>query len=307
MSGRRNMGAIVLVMGLGLGLIQGVAVAAEGTTVAPVASQKLTGTISAIKSGLVVVQTSAGKIRLQAKAGLSDVKIGDEITIWVNENNFVMAVQKKGAAAPMHRLVSGKLTWASDSKNDIKLWTPDGEKTFAVERGRSKLNMLKEGAQITVELNEAGKVVDIHSVTMTINVDPGTGPVGSRIKLIGTVTKIQSNIVTVKTPTGQLSLNQKRGLGDAKVGDEVTVFVNENNVVMSVQKQGAAAPVHRLVSGALVSVSDNQGTVKISTSDGEKAFPVVGNRSKLSMIKAGTVVTVELDENGKAVDVRKAS
>ena len=306
MNGRRNVQAIVLTLGLGLGLMQSAAVTAEGTPMAPVASQKLTGTVSAIKSGLVVVHMLAGKLRLQAKAGLSDVKIGDEITVWVNEDKFVMAVQKKGAPAPVHRLVSGKLTWASDNKNDIKLWTPDGEKTFAVERGRSKLNTLKEGAQITIELNESGKVIDVHSVSMSISVDPGTGPAGSRIKMTGVVSKIQSDVVTVKTPTAQLNLSQKRGLGDVKVGDEVTVWVNENNVVMSVQKQGASEPVHRLVSGTLISISDNQGDIKVSTPDGEKAFAVVRNRSKLSMMKAGTAVTIELDETGKVIDMRKA-
>lgn len=306
MNGRKAVQAMVLTLGLGFGVMQGFVLAAEGVAVTPVAAQKLTGVVSAIKAGLVVVQTQAGKIRLQAKAGLGDVKVGDEVTMWVNENNFVMAVQAKGAPAPVHRLVSGKLAWASDNKNDIKLWTPDGEKTYAVERGRSKLNTLKEGAQVTVELNESGKVIDVHSVNMTITIDPGTGPAGSRIKLTGVVTKIQSNIVTVKTPTGQLSLSQKRGLGDVKIGDAVTVSVNENNVVMSVQKEGGSAPLHRLVSGVLASISSDQGEIKISTVDGEQAFAVVRNRSKLSMMKAGAAVTIELDEDGKAVDVRKA-
>lgn len=299
--------AFALAVGLSLGVAPPVVLSETGTAGMPAAAQTLTGTVSAIKSGLVVVQTSAGKIRLQAKNGLSDAKVGDAVTMWVNENNFVMAVQKKGAPAPVHRLVAGKLAWSSDDKNEVKLWTPDGEKSFPVERGRSKIFNLKEGTPITVELNEQGKVVDVHSITMTIQVEPGKGPNGSNIKMTGVVTKMQSGIVTVKTPTTDLHLNQKRGLGDVKVGDEVTVWVNESNVVMSVQKQGASAPVHRLVAGTVVSVSDNAGEVTVQTPEGEKTYAVASNRSKLAMLKSGTGVTIELDEAGKVVDLRKTS
>lgn len=305
---RSNMvAAIALTVGLSVGFMPHGVPAEVGTAGMPAASQQLTGTVSAIKSGLVVVQTAAGKIRLQAKSGLSDAKVGDVVTMWVNENNFVMAVQKKGAPAPVHRLVAGKLVWSSDDKNEVKLWTPDGEKSFPVERGRSKIVNLPAGAPITVELNEQGKIIDIHSIKMSIQVEPGKGPNGSNIKMTGVVTKMQSGIVTVKTATTDLRLNQKRGLADVKVGDEVTVWVNESNVVMSVQKQGAPAPVHRLVSGSVVSVSDNAGEVTVQTVDGQKTYPVAGNRSKLAMMKSGTSVTLELNQDGKVVDLRKSS
>jgi len=39
--------------------------------------------------------------------------------------------------------------------------TPEGEQTFPVQHGESKLSGMKEGTPITIELNEAGKVIEI--------------------------------------------------------------------------------------------------------------------------------------------------
>ena len=43
----------------------------------------------------------------------------------------------------------------------IKLWTPEGEKVFPLERLEVKAKPIKEGSTITIELNENGTVVDL--------------------------------------------------------------------------------------------------------------------------------------------------
>ncbi|MEP6887807.1 MAG: hypothetical protein ABI945_05735 [Nitrospirales bacterium] len=53
------------------------------------------------------------------------------MTLWVNEENMVIdhhgkEKHKKGS----QRRVSGKLIYAGLTKKEIKLWTPEGEKTF---------------------------------------------------------------------------------------------------------------------------------------------------------------------------------
>jgi len=47
-------------------------------------------------------------------------------------------------------------------KNQIKLITSEGEKVFPLERQEIKTGGIEEGAVVTVELNEAGTVIDLH-------------------------------------------------------------------------------------------------------------------------------------------------
>jgi hypothetical protein len=44
---------------------------------------------------------------------------------------------------------------------EIKLMMPEGERTVAVQHGETKLSGMKEGTSITIELNEAGHVIEI--------------------------------------------------------------------------------------------------------------------------------------------------
>jgi hypothetical protein len=47
-------------------------------------------------------------------------------------------------------------------KKEIKLQTAEGEKTFPLLLQETKTKALAEGAEVTVELNEAGTVIDLH-------------------------------------------------------------------------------------------------------------------------------------------------
>jgi len=53
------------------------------------------------------------------------------------------------------------LIYVGRSKKEIKLWTPEGEKVFPLERLEVKAKPIKEGSTITVELNENGIVIDL--------------------------------------------------------------------------------------------------------------------------------------------------
>ena len=48
-----------------------------------------------------------------------------------------------------------------DMKKEIKLWTPEGEKVFPLERIEVKAKPIEEGSRVTIELNESGAVTDI--------------------------------------------------------------------------------------------------------------------------------------------------
>lgn len=267
---------------------------------------KVSGVISKIHSGRISVTTSWGHMNIQSGA-LADAKVGDEITVWVNENNIVIDAYPKGTPRPYHRWVRGKLTYASADKNSITLWTPEGEKDFTVKRNRTKFSSYKEGALLTVQLNDKGEVVDVHGVLeleLELALIPHTAP-GNRIKLDGVVAEIKSGQVFVKTPVGRYSLNAKTAPQDVKVGDELTLWVSDNNVAVDHHAKGKKG-VHRLITGKLTYASGDKKEIKLMTPEGERSFPVQHGESKLSTIEEGAPITVELNEAGNVIEIRKA-
>ncbi|MGE0469993.1 MAG: hypothetical protein AB7L09_13590 [Nitrospira sp.] len=120
---------------------------------------KVNGVISQMRSGLIMVTTSWGSMTIQSDA-LTEAKVGDKLTVWVSSNNVVVDLHAKGTEG-VHRLITGKLTSALGDMKEITLITPEGERTFAVQHGESKLSGMKEGMPIAIELNEAGHVIEI--------------------------------------------------------------------------------------------------------------------------------------------------
>ena len=281
-----------------------------GQAVAPAPHQKLTGVVSKVQSGVVFVQTPVGQVTLSSKfvekGGVVDAKIGEEVTMWVNENNIVVDVYKKGESAPVHRLVSGNLAYTSDQKTDVRLWTPEGERAFSVARNKSKLSAIQEGTPVTLELNQAGEVIDVHRMEVGIDVAPtGQAGAGSHTQLTGVVSKIKSGLVFVKTSVGEARFGSEMGMKGLSVGDEVVLQINGNNSVIDVHRKGVPAPVHRLLTGNLAYASDLKTEIKLWTPGGEKSFPVLRGKSKLSTVKEGDPISVELNEAGEVIDIRK--
>jgi hypothetical protein len=93
--------------------------------------------------------------------GHAPFKAGDEVTVTLNENNMITEIHPKGEASE-HRFVSGKLVYVGKMKSEIKLQTDDGEQTFPLDRQELKTKPIEEGSRVTVELNEAGRVIDLH-------------------------------------------------------------------------------------------------------------------------------------------------
>lgn len=127
---------------------------------------KTTGVVTGEKSGQLTVKTDNGSTlhinrNAELRHGHAMPKIGDELTIWVNENNTVIDVHPKGQEG-IHRFITGKLAYVGKMKEEIKLWTPEGEKVFPLERLEVKTGGIEEGTLVTVELNEAGTVIDLH-------------------------------------------------------------------------------------------------------------------------------------------------
>lgn len=269
---------------------------------------KVTGTVSAIQSDLITVKAPWGQLRISSATAPKNLEVGEEVEMQVNENNVVVDVHRKGDPSHSHRFIAGKLAYASKDKKEIKLWTPEGEKSFDVQTGRSQLSGVDEGTPITIELNEAGKVIDIHRMTVEIELDEHPHTLsGYHLTLDGVVTKIQSGLAYVKTPVGQYTIPMKQAPPDAAVGDEVTLWLNQENLVIDHHGKHKNKPgTHRLITGKLIYAGRTKNKIKLWTPEGEKEFPLDRMEVKTKPIAEGSMIIVELDEQGTVIDLRKA-
>ena len=129
-------------------------------------------------------------------------------------------------------------------------------------------------------------------------------------KVEGVVTDMKSGLYTVKTATGTTySLTEtaavRHGHGAPKVGDKMTLWVNEGNMVMDAHVRGQADKAHRFVSGTLASIDYDQSKMALSTSEGEKNFKLNPESRMFRDIAAGAHVTIEVNETGEVIDLHK--
>jgi hypothetical protein len=128
--------------------------------------REVTGVITGEKSGILTVKLPDGSTmslnpKIAERHGHAIPKVGDEVTLVLNENNAIIDHHPKGDKGT-HKFVTGKLAYVGLMKNQIKLITSEGEKVFPLERQEIKTGGIEEGAVVTVELNEAGTVIDLH-------------------------------------------------------------------------------------------------------------------------------------------------
>jgi hypothetical protein len=128
----------------------------------------INGVVTAEKSGLLTVKMTDGTTmsvttKAAEKHGHEIPKVGQEVTLIVNENNNVIDMHLKGAEGA-HSFVTGTLVYVGKMKPEIKLQTPEGDRTFPLVRQDIKTGGIEEGALVTAELNEAGAVIDVHRV-----------------------------------------------------------------------------------------------------------------------------------------------
>lgn len=102
-------------------------------------------------------QLSENEARRQGR----QFKAGDKVEVTVNENNAIVDVHMEGEKGE-HKFVTGKLVHVGKMNKEIKLQTAEGDKTFPLLLQETKTGGLAEGTEVTVELNEAGTVIDLH-------------------------------------------------------------------------------------------------------------------------------------------------
>lgn len=130
---------------------------------------EVTGVVKKIEPSMLFVQPSHGlrprtiSVIKAERMGLHDAKVGDEVTLVVDEGNVLVDAHKPGMPPAGHRIVTGTLNYADKYWEEIKLSTPEGIESFAVDSlAGSKLSVFGEGEPVTLELDEANVVIDVH-------------------------------------------------------------------------------------------------------------------------------------------------
>ena len=129
--------------------------------------QKVEGVVTEVKSGLYTVKTSTGATLTLTEAaairhGLHAPNVGDEMTLWVNEGNMVMDARPKGHPGKGPRFITGTLASIDNGKSQLKLSTPGGERGFHLRPESRMFRNIAVGAEVTIEVNDTGEVIDIH-------------------------------------------------------------------------------------------------------------------------------------------------
>lgn len=136
------------------------------------------------------------------------------------------------------------------------------------------------------------------------------GSMSSHRTIKGVVVSERSGLLTVKTESGnQLNIaanaSGRHGHRVPKVGEAVTLTMDENNAVIDVHPSGQEG-THQFVTGKLKYVGKMKPEIKLETAEGDKTFPLDRQEVKTGTIEEGALVTAELNEAGTVIDLHRA-
>ena len=142
-----------------------VASAASETEDLPPGHSKFTSVVTK-KAGALVVTTPNGathqlNANMARRHGQEPFKAGDEVIVVLDENNYIVDMHLKEKEG-QHQFITGKLVHLGMNKQQIKLQTSDGDRVFPLMEQAQKTKGYPEGTLVTIELNEAGAVIDVH-------------------------------------------------------------------------------------------------------------------------------------------------
>ncbi|MGZ8367098.1 MAG: hypothetical protein ACXWWG_12370 [Nitrospira sp.] len=275
--------------------------------VAPISpSVEISGSIWRSKPGIVFLQTPIGPLSLSSRTTLRDIRSSQKITLWIHGATTVIDIRERGAGTLVHRYVTAMPNFASAEKNTVTVWTPDGEQTLALGAFGAKIAGRPDHLPFTVEVDRSGTVRGLYDVQFDLQVNqiPRTA---SQLHLLlnGTVSKVKSNYVFLKTPLGIVTVSGKTGVRNAKVGQEMSVWIQERHVAIDLYHDGLSTPSRRFLSGPLAYASGEPNQLIMQTPEGEQSIPLTQRPAALAALKEGSPITVELNQQGELVDIRR--
>lgn len=268
---------------------------------------KLSGRIWRATSGFVFARTPVGTLTLFSKEGLRHVKPGQWVTVWTHDSTVVVDIFNKGDDAPLDRFITATPVYDSADRTRVTLWTPEGGLMVDLTSPANALPAIQDGTPLTVRLDQSGTIVGAPQVNVDIQISKGTQKrEGTHMKLAGTVSRVKAGFAFIDTPIGALTLSRNTGLRNAKVGQEVTVWLNDQHLVIDVRQKGEPAPNQRFITSTVVYASEDKREIKLWTPEGERIVQLPSGKAAPRSLREGTPVTIQLDGSGEVIDVRKA-
>ena len=129
--------------------------------------KKVEGVVIEVRSGLYTVKTTTGATLTLTEAtafreGQAVPKVGDEMTLWVNEGNLVMDAHPKGQPHTGPRFITGSLASIDNGKSQMTLSTLEGARGYSLRPESRMFRDIAVGSEVTIEVNEMGEVIDVH-------------------------------------------------------------------------------------------------------------------------------------------------
>jgi len=195
---------------------------------------QLQGSVWRTKAGIVFLKTPIGLLTLTSKTTLKDLKASQEVRFWLHERNFVVEIRKRTDGSLVHRYYSGPMTSGTDASRTLRWQGPDGEQTVQVGTQEERLANYHEGDPLTVEVDETDTISGVHDLQFDLQINQ-IPPAGAdvQLRLSGTVSKLKSNFVFIRTPVGLVMLNSKIGVSHVKVGQPLTVHIDHEHVTVT--------------------------------------------------------------------------
>ena len=262
---------------------------------------RVEGKVVDIQPDFIVVKTPLADYRLNKKTAPLNAALGDTVTLWVTSGHAVIDHHRQDTGR-RHRFITGTLL-DSASKQQIKLWTPEGDKVYPLDNHEAKTKQLPEGTMVTVEIDEAGAVIDVHLVETEMAACDKRHH--CKVMLHGTVRKIEDRMIFIKTPVVEYEVPTSIAPRDTAVGDEMTLWVNENSVVLNYHRAGESSH-RRFVTGTLRYTNKAQARIQLWTPEGEKTLSLV-EMEKAGHLQEGRPITVEINEAGAVLDLWQTS
>ena len=216
------------------------------TTIDPITVDpfiQLQGSVWRTKAGIVFLKTPIGLLTLTSKTTLKDLKASQEVRFWVHERHFVVEIRKRADGSLVHRYLSGPMTSGTDDPKTLRWWGPDGDQTVQVGTQEERLTNYREGDPLTVEVDETNTLSGVHDLQFDLQVSQAP-PAGADVQLLltGTVSKLKSNFVFVRTPVGLVMLNSKIGIPRVKVGQPLTLHIDHEHVTVTFPPAATPTP-----------------------------------------------------------------
>ncbi|HKO29981.1 MAG TPA: hypothetical protein VJU54_02495 [Nitrospiraceae bacterium] len=200
---------------------------------------QLQGSVWRTKAGIVFLKTPIGLLTLTSKTTLKDLKASQEVRFWLHERHSVVEIRKRTDGSLVHRYYSGPMTPGTDAPGTLRWWGPDGDHTVQVGTQEDRLANYHEGDPLTVEVDDTNTISGVHDLQFDLQINQ-TPPAGADVQLLlsGTVSKIKSNFVFVRTPVGLVMLNSKLGMPRVKVGQSLTLHIDHELVTFTSPSTG---------------------------------------------------------------------